>query len=170
MAAPLRGPVEDEDELARQVKIHADPNAIKVDYQEVPSVLARWNHRLVEASKVLKLAEAELEAARERAELEASVTEEKLRLHYLKELGKVSLDIRGAHVVTDPKYIAARENVIATVRNHKRIVAEAAAAKGRAAAMVANIDAKKEMLISLGAHIRLEMGRDASIRENPRRG
>lgn len=170
MAAPSRSQEETEKELARQVRISEDPEIIKIDYREVSPALARWNTRLVEAAKALKLAELEEEAAVDRAKLDAEIVEEGLRVEIRGQPGKLALDMVAAKIALDPRYRKARENVISVRLEHGKRVVEAEAVKRRAAGMVEAIQSKKEMLISLGAHLRLEMQREPLIRDNSRRG
>lgn len=143
MATPIRASSHlDPDEIKAAVTIM--PEAITEDFVRVPSDLAYYNAIYSDAIDMLltakrKVEECEAELRREyRASADVKVTESYL----------------DSCVALDPRYKILRESVDRAEVN-----------KSRANGVVDAIRAKKEMLISLGAHIRAEMNGQPSINE-----
>lgn len=128
-----------------------DPLQLNDEYIRLPADLAHWNARLAEAT------EAQLEA-----ELVFERTEAKLFIGWREQLAmeagaKVTESTVKERVHDDPRYADARMKMI-----------EAEVALKRVRGVVDAIGAKKEMLISLGAHVRKEMDGSPAVRQQHR--
>lgn len=124
-----------------------EPLAIQEEYVRLPSDLAYWNARYAEAQKELQIAKVELD-----------VLERELYAVVRNELEQ------GAKRVTEKMIEAGMGQSSVWVEAKKRV----ADAEGDRAKMYGILDAvrtKKEMLISLGAHLRIEMAGDPVLRE-----
>lgn len=125
--------------------------AIQEEFIRLPGDLAYWNQRHADARKAAMLVEHERKTAEARKQLEiraaAKATGEKLTV------GEIE-----AQVVASDDYQKAvlREIDADCERELVRGVVDA-------------IHAKKDSLVSLGAHLRLEMQGDPSIRDDERR-
>jgi len=152
MARPSRaavGAAEASDaEVRRATTI--EPAALQEEYVRVPADLARWSWARTEAARALRLAELDLEVVESAARF-------RIRDGLEAEKKKATVDDLGAMVAADQ----ARQDAV-------RRVIEATALKERAADMVRAIEAKKDMLVSLGADIRAEKEGDPSIRDRRR--
>jgi len=183
VATPTKPQAESEADIKRAVSINVE--ALATEYAELPSTLSRWTARRVAAREAQHLAEVEQKAAVERAELDLEVGEQKIRLQKRKEDAEAveaaraggdakaksaTVDEIEARVKTDPEFRKLRESVIDTIEKHGKLVAAATKKAGEALAMVDVLDAKRDMLVSLGADIRADRGADPSLRgERPRR-
>lgn len=167
MATPRDPGQETDAEIERQVKIR--PEAIQVEYAELPTHLSRWVARRVRATKVHRLAEMEAKAAKADAEQEAERVEETVRQRVKKDHPGLTVADTQAAVVTDPEYQRARKAVTETARRVDRTVIEAAEEKEKAAGMVEVLQTKSQMLISLGADIRADKQGHIHVNERPRR-
>lgn len=137
-----------EEDLVRAVQI--DEDDIKGEYIRLPGELARWNTRYADAVRAMAQAEAKLERLEAEAFLLHKTTSEKLDAAEAK---KYTVDRINALVRTDAAVCAAGDVLI-----------EAQANKAWIAGVVDAIRAKREMLVSLGAHLRAEMEMDPAIR------
>lgn len=124
---------------------------IEAEFTRLPADLAYWTEQYAQAYGEWRAAELELE--RTVATLSLAIRDE---LHTTTK-GRVT----GAEV----------ENVLHSVdpyRDARMLELNAETKKVRLHGVVASIQAKKEMLISLGAHMRAEMGNDPMIRNQAR--
>ena len=119
-----------------------DAILIQDEYVSLPTYLTHWTARLAAVMEDFQRAEHDEEMTEARVYLESKVMCEKATVQELKAL-----------VTTNARVISARI---------RRIEAEAKKSKVRA--MVDGIQAKKEMLISLGAHVRAELNASPSLR------
>lgn len=123
------------------------PELISDEYVRVPSDLAYWNARYAQAAEDFARAKHTLDLLR--ARLVKLIREEFASLGLKPNESQVDAAIE-AH----PDCIASRENVTSTERTKLE--------------MYGNVDAvrtKRDMLVSLGAHLRAEMEHDPVIRE-----
>lgn len=124
-----------------------DEANINTHYAKIASELGYWGRMYASVYREWRLAKLQkqrLEAALKqgkRAELEMA-------------RGKVTIDQVEAAVVADPQ-----------MQECENAEVEAEFEKLNVGAVVDALSAKKEMLISLGAHMRAEMGGDPSIRQ-----
>lgn len=126
------------------------PEVIQDEYIRVPSDLARFNHIFAQANKRF------LRASYNMKQLEAQLYVA-VRQAILAMGGKPTEAQIEAGVRTTPAYQAACDEMV-----------EAEYEKADAYGNVDAIRSKKEMLISLGAHIRSELEGDPSLREKSR--
>jgi hypothetical protein len=144
MAAHLQE-IEVEQYLKDSVDI--EPTALQEEYVRVPADIAYWNERYSVALRAHLMAKMALDRIYAGLQIE---TREKLAL----EGGKVTESTVSANIELNTAYQAARlELVTAEV--------EAARIKGVSYAVIA----KREMIVSLGAHLRIELQHDPIIRE-----
>ena len=126
--------------------IRIEPMAIQEEFIRVAPDLACWTTRLSTANEGYQL-----------AKWRAEKTEAKLRVHHRETLlqltSKVTESQVDAAVTLDPETDVARLNLI-----------RAEAEKIRIAGLCEAVRAKREMLVSLGAHVRSEMQGDPVIR------
>lgn len=137
-----------EDYLRACVRI--DPLDIQGEYIRIPADLAYWNDRYAEALRVFLGSEIEVKLIR--AQMEPQIREMLLNAG-----GKTTEAQVKAAIDSD-------ENVIDAQRRN----VEAEVEKNRHYGILDAIRSKKEMLISLGAHIRVEMAGDPLIRDMQR--
>lgn len=137
------------DEYERRVAL-IDPLRLHEAYIALPADLAHWNARLAEAF------EAYLRADFERDKMEARLSLEGRHALAI-EQGKVTEAQVRERVRLDPRW---EEISLAAI--------EAEARKVRTRGIVDAILAKKEMLISLGAHVRKEMEHNPVLRDQHR--
>lgn len=141
-----------QEELTQEVldAVTIMPEVIQEEFVRVPADLARFNHRYAEAQKVYLRAKHNLD--RVEAELYISMREAIINAG-----GKPTEKQIEAGIKVQPAYQAAVDDLVDA--EHKK------------AETYGNVDAvraKKEMLISLGAHIRSELEGDPSLRERSR--
>jgi len=154
VAAPVRPPATTDAEIKRAVSIN--PDGIQEEYVQLPPTLHRWLTERTEAIKLVRLAELDLEVVEARVKGRAR----KDRLEEIEAAGKdaklkpLTEDQTNDAMVLDDEYQAARRKVI-----------EAGERKDRSQAMVDAVHAKREMLVSLGADLRLRFENDPSIRD-----
>jgi hypothetical protein len=135
----------DDDYLRQCVRI--TPEAMSQEYMQLPGVLAYWNAQYARTNRAYL--DAKLDVAVTRARLQPLVRDALLRA--------------GAKV-TESQVEAAidsNEDMIDAIRRMNA----ADALKHEAFGIVDTIRAKREMLISLGAHVRAEMAHDPVVRE-----
>jgi len=135
-----------EDEYLRN-SIHISPEDMNAEFEQIPGILAYWNAQYANAL---------------RSHLEAVVNVKVTK-------ARVYLATRDALIKKGSKYT--EELLKHLVEANQDFIDEqytAAAAEARKNEMFGKLDAirsKKEMLISLGAQLRAEMGGDPLIRE-----
>lgn len=122
-----------------------EPLAIQEEYVRIPADMAFWGQRFADTQKAFQLAEQEKKRVRAALYI--------LHRERLTNEGKVTEGMIDAHVETDEDYQAVVANLI---------TAEWAMAKTKAARDA--VGTKKDMLVSLGAHVRQEMEGDPVIR------
>lgn len=131
--------------------VRIDPSKVTEEFIRVPSDLAFWSERYNDA------AEAYLRAKMTRDKCAAEV-ELRVRRDAAHRGEKLTENIVQARVTVDEEFTAMNLAVI-----------EAEANKNRLRSTVDAILAKKDMLVSVGAHLRAEMGRDPVVREQAAR-
>lgn len=119
---------------------------LQSEFTRIAADIARWNELFAEATADYRLAEHQLETV-----------ESTLYLHYkghADSLGqKVTEAALKAKVLTDPQY---QEASVALIQEERQMLK----AKGVVGALIT----KRDMLISLGAHIRAELHGDPALR------
>ncbi len=140
--------VELEEYLRECVKI--EPLAIQEEFVRIPADLAYWNARYALALREHLTAKIDLDVTR--AKLQPIV-----RLAIQEAGGKVTESQVDAAIESHDSYVDAR-----------RRVADAEVAKNELFGSLDAIRAKKDMLMSLGAHLRVEMEGDPVMREHVR--
>ena len=173
---PRRGPapssVKDEAraDLAKHAKV--DKHDIQGEYVRVPALLARWLHRLAIANENLGIVELEAKERKARAKLAAEISEAKVRGRVVEAAkhSRPNAETVRAAVVTDYEYERSQTELISAVAAAEREVVVAAADAEVAKAAVEVFQAKREMVVNLGATLRREHEGMPSIRERPRRG
>lgn len=134
--------------LADSVQIY--PEAIQEEYVRLPSDLAYWGQRYTDALRVFL-----------GAKLDMDRTEARVKILCRAELnakeGKVTESMVSAAVDQHPDMEKARLALI-----------EAEVEKARLGNVLDAIRAKKDMLVSLGAHVRSEMEHDPLLRDQSR--
>jgi hypothetical protein len=148
MAPPTKPLPEVIDEKTIRLAISINADAIQQEYIELPSTRYKFTRRHIASAKAHRL-----------AELEDEIEEQKIRAD-LKRIAdeanppkKLTVADMEQIVILDPRYRQSKERVI-----------NAREAMDQAAAIVASISDKKEMLVSLGADLRTEKEADPSIR------
>jgi hypothetical protein len=148
MAPPTKPLPEVLDEKTIRLAISINADAIQQEYIELPSTRYKFTRRHIASAKAHRL-----------AELEDEIEEQKIRAD-LKRIAdeanppkKLTVADMEQIVILDPRYRQSKERVI-----------NAREAMDQAAAIVASISDKKEMLVSLGADLRTEKEADPSIR------
>lgn len=136
------------DDLYAAVKdaVEIEPLALQEEFIRVPSDLAHWNERYAHTLRSYLLAKAEVK------ELEA-----RLSLEYRETLEKPTERAIETSVDADSRMVEARLRLI-----------EAEVAKVRTDGVLEAIRAKRDALVSLGAHIRAELQGDPSLRTQAR--
>ena len=112
------------------------------EFTEVSSQLSYWNEQYAEALRTQLVAKIH----RER-------THALVYLQKRESMGKVTEATLSAAIEIDPRYVVA-------VDTEAQATADCMKMRGRAEA----VKTKRDMLVSLGAHMRAEMGGDPSIR------
>jgi len=141
-------PLPDPDEYLREC-VAIEPLAIQEEYVRLPADLAYWNAQYANAQRAHLLAKVNLDVLERelypviRAELEAG--------------GRATEKMIEAGIGQSEVWVEA-----------KREVAEAEAEKGRLYGVLDAVRSKKDMLISLGAHLRIEMEGDPVLRDHSR--
>lgn len=134
-------------EVMRAVSV--DPLLLEEEFARIPADLAYWNEKYANAYRVFLRAKAtydQVEAAR------ALVIREEQSM-----LKKITEGTIRAYVETDDEVVRARLQVI-----------DAEVEKVRLWGVLDALRAKKEALISIGAHMRAEMSGNPSLREAAR--
>lgn len=138
------------------------PESLEEEFRRLPAELAYWNAKYAAAYRALALAEAHRRSVTSRTHLEMrerlkSVTEEELAKTPKAKLRQPTVGDIEALVEGDELVILAR-----------RAELEAECEKVRIQGAVEAVRTKKDMLVSLGAHIRAEMEGDPVLREQVR--
>lgn len=135
-----------EDEYLRDC-VRLSPEAMTQEYMQLPGVLAYWNAQYARANRAYL--DAKLDVSVLRARLQPLVRDALLRAG-----GKVTeAQVEAA--------IDSNEDLIDAIRRQNA----ADALRSELFGVVDTIRAKREMLISLGAHVRAEMAHDPVVRE-----
>jgi hypothetical protein len=142
-------PTEQLDEYLRKC-VRIDPLDIQTEFIRIPGDLAYWNDRYAEALREHLTSKTDLEVLK--AQLQPLV-----RQALLDAGGKVTEAQVAAAIETHDEVIEAK---------HRCITAEVE--KNRLFGSLDAIRSKKEMLVSLGAHLRAEMGGDPALRDQVR--
>ena len=132
-----------------EIKLSIDPLAISEEFCETPATLAYWNAQYAEAVGPHLRAKANVERV-------YAETYRKVREEYADRGLKATETMVNTSVETDSDYALAREQLISAEVEKIKL-------RGRVEA----ITTKRDMLISLGAHIRAEMD-DPIIRKQAR--
>lgn len=127
-----------------------EPVAIQEEYVRFPADLAFWNGKAADALQAHLHAKNNLE----RTEAQLQLT---LREQFAAEGKKVTEAVITAAVTTHDEYQKAKVAAIA-----------AEVEKARCSGYVDSLHSKREMLVSMGAHIRKEMDGDPVLREHMR--
>lgn len=138
--------VKDEEKYLSEC-VTIEPLAIQEEYIRLPADMSYWNARYADAVRGHLLAKHELERVEAQQQLEQR---EKLAA----EGKKPTEAMVSSAVLMSDEYNKAK---LASI--------EAEVAKTRAAGRVDDLHSKREMLISMGAHIRKEMDGDPVLRE-----
>jgi hypothetical protein len=149
VAAALEVPGARLDEYLREC-VRIDPLDIQAEFIRVPGDLAYWNDRYADALREFLISEADFKILK--AQLEP-LTRQAL------------LDAGGK--TTEAQVKAAIDSDDQVLEAQRRCV-EAEVEKNRLYGALDAIRSKKEMLISLGAHLRAEMGGDPVLRDQMR--
>jgi hypothetical protein len=144
-------------EMVRATRIV--PEAIQEEYAAVPADLHRWSAVHAQADQAVRLAELDLESweAERRLRVMTEWREGNEGLPKEQRERPPTEASTDAIVYADPEYARRRRLVIGLLRE-----------KADASAMLEGIRAKKEMLVSLGADLRLEREQDITIRDRAR--
>lgn len=137
------------DEYLRQC-VRIDPEDIQEEFVRIPSHLAYWNARYARALRDHLMAKIDLDVLK--ANLDPAI-----RLELMNRGVKVTEAQVSAAIETHEDVVAARMRV-----------AETEVTKNEMYGSLDAIRSKKEMLVSLGAHLRAEMEGDPLIREQTR--
>jgi hypothetical protein len=137
----------------RRACVRIEPEAIQDEYVRTPSDLAYWSEMHSNVFREWQLAK----FAREQ-EWGAAITRSRATLSSASVSGRgPTVDQVDAHATNDEAYVAAKRNEIYLEAERQRLLG-----------MVEAIRTKKDMLVSLGAHIRAEMERDPQVNERER--
>jgi hypothetical protein len=149
-----------------------EPTALEEEFVRLPSDLAYWNERYSRAFKAFLCAKIDFERAEARAHIECretlmieavgkaaevtvSTTEEpKGKKAPVVKVKAPTVDDINAATMEHPDLVKAREALL-----------NAEVEKVRLFGVLDAVRAKREMIVSLGAHIRAEMQGDPSLRE-----
>jgi hypothetical protein len=133
-----------EDFVAESVALSADPGRVDEEMQRIPSLIAYWN---------AKLADATTDHLRRDLALDVVRAETRQRVQIENDGKKMTVADLDALVTLDPAVQEA---------HNARIEADGTARTVRG--MVDAIAAKRDMLQSIGARLRLELQHDLSVR------
>lgn len=131
-----------------------EPLQLQDEFVKLPSSMGYWNMqyaRALHAHGVLKVELSKMEAERD--------TYWRETLGDDPSVGRVTEKMVESAIKSDPLYLEAKQRLL-----------DAEAARALIAGYCEAMRAKKDMLIQMGAHIRAEMERDPSIREEQRSG
>jgi len=140
--------LEVEDYLAECVQI--DSLQLQDEYTRLPADIAYWNERYAKALRAHLRSKIEGDRVEARLQIE-------MREILLAEGVKVTEALVKARVDLHPEQLASREKMV-----------EAEAEKARIMGVLDAVRTKRDMIISLGAHARIEMQGDPVLREQMR--
>jgi hypothetical protein len=135
-------------EAYRKACVRIEPELIQEEYVRTPSDLAYWSEQHALIHREWQLAK----FAREQ-EWGSAVTRARAELSSYGGKGP-TVDAVEASAINDPAYVKTKRDEIFLEAERVRLIG-----------MVDAIRTKKDMLVSLGAHIRAEMERDPMIKE-----
>lgn len=155
--------------LSKHAKV--DRANITGEYAAIPAILARWQYRLSVARDHLWTAELEAKERKARAKLEAEIAVAKIqeRVRDEKKHQRPNADAVDAMVRADHGYERSQLVLIQAVADAERALNVARVEEETASAVVKIFEAKREMVVNMGAHLRREFEGMPSIRERPRR-
>lgn len=140
-------PIDDADEYLRECT-KLEPTLITEEFVRLPADLAYWNERYAKAY---------------RAWLEAKIDTEQVTAVRSMEIRDRQMAIaKGGRVTISEVEQALHVDLGYQRARHKEVIAESE--KVRLYGVLDALRTKREMLVSLGAHIRAEMGNDPLIR------
>lgn len=142
-------PTDEMDAYLREC-LHINPEDIQAEFVRIPGDLAYWNSRFASAM---------------RAHLHSKLDEKVLKAN-LEPAVRVALQAAGAKI-TEGMVTAGIESDDSYIEAQRRTI-DCEVEKNECYGRLDAIRSKKEMLISLGAHLRLEMASDPLIREQMR--
>ncbi len=166
MAKPTPAVVETQEEIERAVTIV--PLEIQEDFQTLSGHVARWGARLAAATDEVRRADHDLKINVKRAELALETGEAQLQRDHRAApppTMKVTEAALEALVSTDPEYLRLRNQLIEVQADCGEALIDAQKKRDEISFVMEALDAKKDMLVSLGAHMRAEMEGGISIRE-----
>jgi hypothetical protein len=134
-----------EEYLGKCVRI--DPLDIQSEFIRIPGDLAYWNDQYATALRAALMAKVDLEILK-------SQLDPLVRQALLDAGGKATEPMVGAAIETNDEVIEAKYHMV-----------EAEVEKSRMYGTLDAIRSKKEVLISLGAHLRAEMANDPMLRD-----
>lgn len=146
---PARPPDED---IARAVSVGLD---IQAEYASLPAFLSRWVELKADAARAVRLAEWELETVEARVRIELRGTND------------VAVARQAAKRLTDAGLEALVTSDDDVQEAHFKLI-DAQERKDRAGGMVDVLMVKKDMLVGLGADMRLDRERGPMIRDRGR--
>lgn len=134
----------------RRACVRIEPMAIQDEFIRVPADLAYWSESHSNLYREWQLAKFSREQ-----EWGAAMARARASLSSEKQGGRgPTVDQVEAEAVNDPKYVEAKRNEVYLEAETKRLVG-----------MVDAVRTKRDMLVSLGAHIRAEMEHEPLIKE-----
>lgn len=138
-------------EAYRRASIRIEPLAIQEEYVRVPADLAFWSeqHSVLYREWQLAKFEREQEWGRAIERARADLSSERKGLGRGPTVASIE-----AYAIQDPLYVKAKNEEIHLEAERQRLLG-----------MVDAVRTKRDMLVSLGAHIRAEMERDPVIKE-----
>lgn len=140
--------IEVDDYLAQCVTM--DPLQLEEEFVQLPATLAYWNERYAETQRSFLRAKVDRERSSARLTMECRAQIEAKK-------GKATVSDVEAAVDGHPDYMALKDAELDAEIETRRVYG-----------VLDAIRAKKEMLISLGAHIRAEMQSDPTLRDQAR--
>jgi hypothetical protein len=140
----------DDPHTALMDAVKIEPLALQEEFVRLPSDLAYWNARYADAQRTFLVRKLELDQLNARLRIE-------LRERLLVTESKVTESMVDSRVELDDRYGNARLAMV-----------EAEADKMHKYGAVDALRAKRDMLVSLGAHVRAEMQHDPQLRDESR--
>lgn len=137
-----------EQELLQLVQI--DPERIQEAFCQLPADLVRWNQIYADVLREHLIQKARVDSTFHRLNIEH-------RERIIAQGGKATEAMVTAAVETDPEWSSVKLAAI-----------EAEVEKARVNGVCESIRARRDMLISLGSHVRVEMENDPVLRERTR--
>lgn len=126
--------------------VQIEPEALQEEFIRIPADLAYWNAKYTTAYKALTFAKIAMERT----------------------AARITLEIRAVHADDKPKitegFVEAKLLNMMAYQTMQEAHAEAEVEKVRLHGVLEAIRAKRDMIISIGAHVRAEMGGDPVVR------